>query len=103
MTFNMSFTRRAPGHGLLGRTQLQGCKNAPQINGPSPSGKGDEDQEMTFNMSFTRRAPGHGLLGRTQLQGCKNAPQINGPSPSGKAPGFDPGIRWFDSSRPSHI
>ncbi len=26
-----------------------------------------------------------------------------GPSPSGKAPGFDPGIRWFESSRPSHF
>ena len=26
-----------------------------------------------------------------------------GPSPSGKAPGFDPGIRWFESSRPSHM
>jgi len=22
--------------------------------------------------------------------------RIIGPSPSGKAPGFDPGIRWFD-------
>ncbi|URA06964.1 hypothetical protein Pfeifenkraut_BL30067 [Xanthomonas phage Pfeifenkraut] len=27
----------------------------------------------------------------------------DGPSPSGKAPGFDPGIRWFDSNRPSHF
>ena len=28
--------------------------------------------------------------------------KLIGPSPSGKAPGFDPGIRWFESSRPSH-
>ena len=26
----------------------------------------------------------------------------NGVSPSGKAPGFDPGMRWFESSHPSH-
>ena len=25
-----------------------------------------------------------------------------GASPSGKAPGFDLGIRWFESSRPCH-
>ena len=26
-----------------------------------------------------------------------------GPSPSGKAPGFGPGIRGFESLRPSHM
>ena len=26
-----------------------------------------------------------------------------GASPSGKAPGFDLGIRWFESSRPCHF
>ncbi len=26
-----------------------------------------------------------------------------GASPSGKAPGFDLGIRWFESSRPCHL
>lgn len=30
-------------------------------------------------------------------------PRDNGPSPSGKAPGFGPGIRGFESLRPSHI
>ena len=28
---------------------------------------------------------------------------IVGPSPSGKAPGFDPGMRRFESCRPSHF
>ncbi len=28
--------------------------------------------------------------------------QIDGSSPSGKAAGFDPAMRWFESSRPSH-
>ena len=31
------------------------------------------------------------------------APRDDGPSPSGKAPGFGPGIRGFESLRPSHI
>ena len=31
------------------------------------------------------------------------APRSDGPSPSGKAPGFGPGIRGFESLRPSHI
>ncbi len=26
-----------------------------------------------------------------------------GVSPSGKAAGFDPAIRWFESSHPSHL
>ena len=30
-------------------------------------------------------------------------PRDDGPSPSGKAPGFGPGIRGFESLRPSHI
>ncbi len=28
---------------------------------------------------------------------------VLGASPSGKAAGFDPAIRWFESSRPCHL
>lgn len=28
---------------------------------------------------------------------------VTGVSPSGKAAGFDPAIRWFESSHPSHL
>ena len=31
------------------------------------------------------------------------APRSDGPSPSGKAPGFGPGIRGFESLRPSQV
>ena len=41
----------------------------------------------------------HGL--RVPVQTFKQNP--TGASPSGKAPGFDPGMRWFESSRPCHI
>ncbi len=34
--------------------------------------------------------------------GCPVFAKRNGASPSGKAPGFDPGIRRFESCRPSH-
>ena len=32
----------------------------------------------------------------------ENTPRV-GLSPSGKAPGFDLGIRWFESSQPSQL
>lgn len=29
--------------------------------------------------------------------------RVTGVSPSGKASGFDPDMRWFESSHPSHL
>ena len=38
-------------------------------------------------------------LSNLRAQSCT----VIGASPSGKAPGFDPGMRWFESSRPCHF